>query len=278
MMNVTCSPSIDGKRWKKWFDWLVLFGPFLIALGCFIGCLIVEIRHIEITQENRNRFYSVFGSISFYSSILLNILYGRKFGLGWLRCLIFSLASFFLLFNYTSQAWTWIEIQIFGYGALASIRSLMFLPLLCLLLSRFCKVDTLNLCDYLTPYFVFHHGVVTVACWIQGCCAGSTCSWGLHNPVSGLTVFPTQPCIILLSVGIALWGLLYSKKHNYKANGKVFANSLCLYGIGRYVIELFSDDPRVWWVLSWLAICSLAMIAEGFAVHFIASKRYQTLS
>lgn len=278
MTNHIKDQATDKSRKSRIFDGLLLYGPFVIVLGCFIGCLIIEICRIEISQASRDQFYSVFGTVSFYSNILLNIVYGRKYGLGWLRCLIFSLASFFLLFSYTSQAWTWIEIQIFGYGAYASIRSMMFLPLLCLILSRFCKVDTLNLCDYLTPYFVFHHGVVTVACWIQGCCAGSTCSWGLHNPVSGLTVFPTQPCIILLSVGIALWGLLYSKKHNYQTNGKVFANSLCLYGIGRYVIELFSDDPRVWWVLSWFAICSLAMVAEGFVVQFIANKYYKTPS
>ena len=278
MMNQLQDQANAKTRRTRLLEVAVLYGPFAIALVIFACCVVIELLQIDISMESRDRFYSVFGTVSFYSSVLLNFVYGRKYGLGWIRSMIFSLASFFLLFSYTSQAWTWIEIQVFGYGAYASIRSMMFLPLLCLILARFCKVDTLNLCDYLTPYFVFHHGVVTVACWIQGCCAGSTCSWGLHNPVSGLTVFPTQPCIILLSVGIALWGLLYSKKHNYKANGKVFANSLCLYGIGRYVIELFSDDPRVWWVLSWFAICSLAMVVEGFVVRFIASKRYQTPS
>ena len=278
MTNQLQMQANDKTRKMRLLEGAVLYGPFAIALVFFACCVVIELLQIDISMERRDLFYSVFGSVSYYSSILLNVVYGRKYGLGWVRSLIFSLASFFLLFSYTSQAWTWLDEQMFGMAALASFRSAMFLPLLCLILSRFCKVDTLNLCDYLTPYFFFHHGVVTVPCWISGCCAGSTCSWGLRNPLSGLTVFPTQPCIILLSVGVALWGLLYSKKHDYKANGKVFAYSLCVYGIGRYVIELFSDDARVWWVLSWLAICSLAMIVEGFVVRFIASKRYQTLS
>ena len=278
MTELTRGQANHKARITKLLDGLLLYGPFVIALACFVGCLLIEILRIEFSQADRDWFYGTLGTISFYSNILLCVAYGRKYKLSWLRCLIFSLASFYLLFSYTSQAWTWLEIQGFGYGAYFSIRSIMFLPLLCWILARFCKVDTLNLCDYLTPYFVFHHGVVTVACWIQGCCAGSTCSWGLHNPISGLTVFPIQPCVILLSVGIALWGLLYSKKHDYKANGKVFANSLCFYGIGRYIIELFSDDPRVWWVLSWFAICSLAMVAEGFAVRYIASKHYKNFS
>lgn len=265
-------------RWVRVLDGVILYAPFVIALGCFVCCLVIEILQVDISKESRDQFYSTFGTVSFYLSILLNVVYGRKYHLGWIRSVIFSLASFFLIFNLTSQAWTTVDHWVFGEGAIISSRSIMFLPLLCLLLARFCKLDTLNLCDYLTPYFLFHHGFVTIPCWIEGCCAGKPWSWGLLNPLSGMIVFPTQPCIIILSLAIVFWGLHYSKKHNYKTNGMVFANSLCMYGIGRYVIELFSDDPRVWWVLSWFAICSLAMIVEGFAVRFIASKHYKTLS
>ncbi|MBE6697740.1 MAG: prolipoprotein diacylglyceryl transferase [Ruminococcaceae bacterium] len=263
-------------RWSKLLDGLILYAPFILALACFIGCCIIELCRIEISLENRDWFYGTFGTVSFYLSMILNMIYGRKYGLGWIRSVVFTLVSFFVLFNWTSQAWAWADIWIFGTGAIASSRSIMFMPLLCLILSRFCKVDTWNLCDYLTPYFFFHHGFVTVACWIRGCCAGSTCSWGLLSPVSGAVVFPTQPCIIILSVGIALYGLLHAKKRNYKANGIVFANSLCFYGVGRYIIELFSDDARVVWVLSWMAICSLMMLVEGFIIRFIINKRNRT--
>ncbi len=265
-------------RGSQLLDQLVLYVPFAIALGLFAWALIFEILHVEISQEGRASIYSTLGTITFYTCILLNTMYGRKYGIGWLRCLIFSLANFYLIHSYTSQGLTWLDIQMFGEGAIISARSLIVLPLLCLILARFCNVDTLNLCDYLTPYYFFHHGVVTVACWFQGCCAGNAYSWGLLNPLSGAIVFPTQPCIILLSVIIAFWGLYYAKKHEYKANGLVFANSMCFYGIGRYVIELFSDDARVWWVLSWFSVCSLIMIAEGFIIRYIVQKRYRTPS
>ncbi len=278
MMDIVQSKANDKTRWAKLLDSLLLYGPFIAALTCFGCCLLMEIFRVELSQSVRDEFYSTFGSISFYSNILLSVVYGRKYKLSWLRCLLFSLASFYLVFSLATQAWTWLDVQMFGVGAYISGRSLTFLPLLCLLLARFCKVDTLNLCDYLTPYFMLHHGIVTVACWIAGCCAGRQWPWGIHNPISGLIVFPTQPCIIILSVGIALWGLLYSKKHDYQANGKVFANSLCFYGIGRYIIELFTDDTGVWWVRSWFAICSLAMIVEGFFVRAIANKHYKNLS
>ena len=80
---------------------------------------------------------------------------------------------------------------------------------------------------------------------------------------------------MIAGVAAAYWGLYYSKKHAYKTNGMVFANCLCIYGFSRYLIELFSDDARIFGVLSWLAIWSLAMIVEGLIVRHIAKKHYQ---
>lgn len=278
MKEHECIQAKQRSKLLLTLDGVILYAPFVIAMVCFACCLVLEILHVDISQESRAQIYSTFGTITFVFSILLNIVYGRKYKIGWLRCLIFSLASFYLIHVYTSKGLTWLDIQMFGEGTIISSRSLILLPILCLILARFCKVDTLNLCDYFTPYYFFNHGLVTVACWIQGCCAGRSCSWGIINPLSGTTAFPTQPCIILLSLAVSFWGLHYSKKHDYKANGIVFANSMCIYGIGRYIIELFSDDARVWWVLSWFAICSLVMIAEGFLIRYISRKRYKTPS
>lgn len=255
---------------------MVCYAPFVITAGLFIGCLVMELLHVEISAAGRAQFYSVFGSVCHYCCILLNTIYGGKYGLGWLKSLIFSVLSFELVFGFVSVTWTDVDIQLFGTGTVASYRSAMLLPLLCLVLSRFCQVDTLNLCDFLTPYFFFKHGIVTVACWVEGCCAGKSWSWGLLNPLTGTVVFPTQPCIIILSVAVAYWGLEYAEKQNYQANGMVFANSLIIYGCVRYVLELFSDDPRMFGVMSWLGICALMSIALGFFVRRISEKHYQT--
>lgn len=260
---------------SKLLENLIYYGPLVLAAGCFLCCLVIELLHIEISGETRKQVYSTFGTVSFWLGVLLNTAYGRHYGLKGIKSLIFSFLSFQIVFSWLSVGWTKLDIAVFGVGAVASYRSIMFLPLLCLILSRFCKVDTWNLCDYLTPYFFFHHGFVTVPCWIQGCCAGKSWDWGLLNPLSGMTVFPTQPCIIILGVAVTYWGLHYSKKHNYQANGMVFAGSMCIYGFFRYLIELFTDDARVFWVMSWLAVCSLAMLAFGLLVRYRIRKRME---
>lgn len=247
--------------------------PLIVSAAAFCFCLAVEWGTIFMGEDAREQFYATFGTASYYTCILLNTVYCRNYGLGWIKSFVFSFLSFQLVFNFVSVTWADLDVLLFGSGTIASFRSAMLLPLLCMPLSRFCKVDTLNLCDCLTPYFFLHHGVVTVACWIQGCCGGKTWRWGLRNPLSGRTVFPTQPCIIVLSIAVAYWGLCYSRKHDYKSNGMVFANSLIIYGFFRYLIELFSDDPRALWVLSWLSICSLAMIAQGFFIRYAVEKQ-----
>ena len=249
---------------------------FVIAAIFFIGCFVIEVLGIEISNEARGQYYNIQGGLSYVIYLLLNTLYGRKYGLNWIKSLVFSCANLLFLFVLTARIGTRVDILIWGHGSVAAFRSAMFLPFLCLILSRFCKVNMLNLCDFLTPYFFFLHGFVTNSCWIAGCCAGKPMAWGLQNPLNGMTVFPLQPCVILASVAVAWWGLRYAQKHDYQANGMVFANSLILYGIFRYLVEFFSDDPRIFGVLSWLSVCSLFMIAMGFLVRYIVTKHTQT--
>ena len=255
---------------------LIQYLPFVIAALCFFGCMTVEILGVEISKEARAQFYRSFGNVCYYSCILLSTLQCRKYGVNWFLCLLFSYLTFLLLLSYLSGGWTDLDVRIFATGTVAAFRAILALPLLCFVFSRLCKVDTLNLCDALAPYCFFMHGIVTVACWIEGCCAGKPQSWGLLNPLNGMTVFPLQPCIILLSLAVAYWGLEYAKKQNYQANGMVFANSLIIYGCVRYVLELFSDDPRMFGVMSWLGVCALMSVALGFLMRWISKKRYQT--
>ena len=250
--------------------------PLAAAAVMLVLCMVMEICAIPLTEEIRDRIYSILGNTSFYVCILLCTVYGRKYGLDWLRSLIFSFCSFQIVFSWASVLNVKLDIWMFGEGTIASFRSAMLLPLLCLVLSRVCKLDTWNLSDYLTPYFFLHHGIVTFACWVKGCCAGKTWPWGFHNPLTGLTVFPVQLLIIILSFAVAYWGLHYSKKMAYRANGVVFANSLILYGFFRYLIELFTDDFRVFWTLSWLSVCSLAMIVMGVLVRYLVGKTAKT--
>ena len=258
------------------FHKLIEYGPFALALAGFLCCLVIEVSGVYISRENRNLIYDIVCLLTTVFGMLLNAFYGKHYGLTWRKALGVSSIEFLLLFICLPLGWSHLDALIFGSGSLAAFRSLIFLPLLCKIFSRFCGKDTLILCDFFTPCFFYTLGFSALTCWIAGCCAGRPWSWGLTNPLSGMTVFPTQPCIVILSLAVAFWGLQYSKKQAYKTNGMVFANSLCIYGFFRYLIELFTDDARVFWVMSLFSIYALILFALGFLVRYISGKLYKT--
>lgn len=248
-------------------EWLWLYGPFLVAGLVFCTCLVIELARVDLSTGMRSKIYSMGGSIFYYFSILLCILYGKKYGLSWSRCVIYSLASFYLVFSSASQLWRDLDQRLVSAASVASFRSIVLLPVLCFLLSRFDERSTLTLCDYLTPYYFFQHGITTNTCWMEGCCAGRPMSWGILSPETGETVFPAQPYAVILALSVSLWGLRYAKKHSYKTNGEVFSGIVMVYGFFRFLMEFFSDDLRVAGPFSLYSFYSLLLILIGGGVR-----------
>lgn len=258
-------------------EWLWLYGPFVIAGLMFCGCTVVELTGLELSQEIRGEIYNKGGTATYYFSILLCILYGRKYGLSWPRCVIYSLASFLVVFSKASQLWRDLDLKFLESASVASFRSIVLLPVLCFLLSRFDRRSTLTLCDYLTPYYFFQHGITTNTCWMEGCCAGRTMPWGILSPKTGQTVFPAQPYVVILCLGVSLWGLRYARKRGYQTNGEIFSESLIVYGFFRYVMEFFTDDLRVTGYLSLYSYYSLLLILMGFGVRWYLRRTAKPL-
>lgn len=273
-MQTNIENMIEKKRVRR--EWTLLYMPFLYPVILFLCCLGIEFGGIKLTLETRSFLYTIIGNVTFACSILLCALYGRKYNVGFIRSLLCSLISF-EAFSLLSQWWCRLDELLVGGGSLAMFRSALFIPLLAIPLSKLAKLDFRRTCDFLTPYLFFHHGVVTHACWISGCCAGKAMQWGILNPLSENLRFPTQPYIIILSLAVALYGLTYARRTAFRSGGVVFANSVILYGAFRYIMEFFSDDSRVLGILSVYSICSIAMIIMGL-IFICCIRKYEKTS
>lgn len=262
-----------SKRLQMLYELFVLYLPFIITGILFLCCVVMELTHTVFSLEMRGTIYRTVGDAFFYYSIVLTFLYGRKYGLKWITALLCAFAAFRFVFSGMNGVWRNIEISLYGGGSYAAFRGAIFLLPMSMVLAVLFKKKTLQICDYLTPFFFYLHGSVTIACWVMGCCAGKPLEWGIYNPMLVRNAFPMQPLIILLSVGIAFWGVMYAQKHEYQANGKVFAYSLIAYGLGRYILEYMSDDIRVLGILSFNSLCSLAMIAVGGLLSYFIYKK-----
>ena len=111
------------------------------------------------------------------------------------------------------------------------------------------KYSFLQYFDLLMPSVAIAQGFGRIGCFLAGCCYGAetTCAIGVVFPAgsiapSGVPLLPTQ----LFSAGgdflLALILILYARKE--RRDGRTGALYLILYGIGRFIVEIFRADFR----------------------------------
>lgn len=111
------------------------------------------------------------------------------------------------------------------------------------------KLSLLKYSDFILPSVAIAQGFGRIGCFLAGCCYGTptTSKIGLIFPSnsmapSGLILFPTQ---IFSGAGdflLAFFLIKYAKRAGVE--GMVTGLYLILYGIGRFIIEIFRGDPR----------------------------------
>jgi phosphatidylglycerol---prolipoprotein diacylglyceryl transferase len=108
--------------------------------------------------------------------------------------------------------------------------------------------------DAYAPGIAFGHIVGRVGCFAAGCCYGRPTSlpWGVTftNPLAnelsgtplGVALHPTQLYEAAANAGIFLL-LLWLFRHK-RFDGQVLGAYFFLYGVARYLLEFFRDDPE----------------------------------
>lgn len=130
--------------------------------------------------------------------------------------------------------------------------------------------------DVLAPALALGQGIGRLACFSQGCCFGAPTEapWGLVFPPDSPAGYfhpgrPIHPTQLYESFGaFLLAGLLYFLFRRRPPAGAVFGGYLIGYGLLRFVVENFRDDPRGPFVgvLSMSQAISIGVFALGVAL------------
>lgn len=145
--------------------------------------------------------------------------------------------------------------------------------------SRFKKLNFLQYMDLIVPSVSIGQGFGRIGCLLAGCCYGreTDCPIGIvfHNSEfapNGVSLLPTQIFSSLgdfLIAGFLIW---YAGKQ--KKDGKVISMYLILYGVGRFIVEIFRNDPRGnVGMLSTSQFISIFMVAFGAGMMYFVTHR-----
>lgn len=117
----------------------------------------------------------------------------------------------------------------------------------------YCKRKSWNMfeiIDMVVPALAIAQGFGRIGCFLAGCCYGkvTTSQFGVIFPQNslayppGVPLIPTQLYSSAFDFILGLFLLYYCRKK--RNNGTAMSMYLILYSIGRFIIEIFRDDPR----------------------------------
>lgn len=210
--------------------------------------------------------------MTFPISIFMSWWYGKRYGYNGKRAASYGFAMMLLIVVFT-YACKWIPGWLGFTVYINAARTFMFVPLFTLLLSRYWKIPTLHGADYITPTMFFARTVVLIGCTLLGCGQAVPCNWGIYSPSQGCIVFPMDLIDLLATFIAGVVSLVYAKKLNYNANGRVFAVAMYILGFVRLFIQLGSTD--YWWFRGFNdeSVYSIVSIIMAIAIFYINRKK-----
>ena len=143
--------------------------------------------------------------------------------------------------------------------------------------SRVWKIPLASFADVLAPAFLTSMGIGRIGCFLGGCCFGvhTDSPIGLTFPASspaGMTEQPLLPVQLISAAYLISAALvaafIYIKKKNL-AHGRLFAFSIIFYSFGRFIIEFYRNDYRVFFAgLSDGQLFSACFFAAGCVILY----------
>lgn len=164
------------------------------------------------------------------------------------------------------------------------LGSLVFPPLALLRPMKSYPYKYNDIMDYLSPGLFLSLGVSKIGCAVYGCCYGEECTFGITNPITGLTHFPVQLLEVFLGVVIAFaffFVILYSKKY---VRGSIYPLGLILFCSGRFILEFFryyefpKQEDLFLFMNFWQIVCLAGIIAGALWLAGVIIKNKKCIS
>lgn len=164
----------------------------------------------------------------------------------------------------------WEGGLIFYGGILAAMVTSIFL------LKRYC-LPFWQTMDVLAPALALAQAIGRIGCFMAGCCYGriSSLPWSVafNNPNTlapmGVDLHPTQ--LYHMFANLTVFSILfYILRKKRRFTGQVFCLYLCLYPVGRFLVEFFRGDSHIYLlgILNLTQVISIIILLSGIYLYF----------
>lgn len=145
--------------------------------------------------------------------------------------------AFVLTITGTMGTYIWHFVESSWFGPRSFYGAVFLVPLAFLFVAKRIRIPYGDLMDFCAPAECVMLAIMKYQCFVDGCCAGKALRW---IAADGSVVFPSQivELVNALAIMVVLMGLAFSKK----SRGKIYAWYLVIYGVTRFVLNLFRDN------------------------------------
>lgn len=163
----------------------------------------------------------------------------------------------------------WLETS--RWGGVSFFGAIFFTPLLMMLMALSLKIPIGAMLDMCAPAECVMLAQLKINCFYDGCCGGRV----LYTTESATVYFPSQIVEMVNALCLLVILLMCIKKRNYQ--NEVFPLYMILYGITRFILNLFRDTEPFVFGLPAGNFWSLISIAIGLVCIYTLRKQKNKL-
>ncbi len=189
--------------------------------------------------------------LSFGYGVLFSKKYGYDKTKSFFMLLVFAVVNFATI---RTVCWVQSGFQTWDQNM---IKAFVYFPLTAWLVAKLYKCDYKTFLEFSTPCHCLTIAMAHVGCTIYGCCHGYPSDFGIYNQILEKTMFPNQPLEAVVALLVAVFSIVYAKKHNYNTKGRAYPLMMILMGYSRFFLEYLRDNKKLIWGISDLAVNSL---------------------
>lgn len=119
----------------------------------------------------------------------------------------------------------------------AIFGAVMITPIILVITFLIIKSDFRRNMDMLTPGIFIILASAKLGCFMNGCCGGFVCDFGIYNPEIGEKVFPVQIFEVLTMIAVIVLTQLYFKKTKHYVKGVAYPITAAVYSVTRFCWE-----------------------------------------